>query len=113
MAAFGVGVMNLDQILSHITQKVASMEVQIDHAIQGAGIDCQKFAKIACPVDTGRLRSSIQYENKGFQKCICETTVFYGVFIELGTYKMSAQPFMGPAYEDAKKILIQKLKELK
>jgi HK97 gp10 family phage protein len=108
-----IGVTGLEQLLSQVGQKFAQMESQIDQAVQGAGIDCAKYAKIACPVDTGRLRSSIQYENKGSQKCIVETTVNYAIFVEAGTYKQAAQPFMGPAYEQAKAELMEKLKKLR
>lgn len=107
-----LGVLGLDKIMGQLGQIQAGMESKIDRAVQGAGIDCNKYAKQACPVDTGRLRSSIQYENKGLYKCICETTVYYAIFQEFGTYKMAAQPFMTPAYEQAKEELMAKLKSI-
>lgn len=114
-----IGLTGLDTLLSQVGQRVAQMESQIDQAVQGAGIDCQKYAKTACPVDTGRLRSSIQYENKGRFKCICETNVNYAVFVELGHHTrggggwVAPQPFLGPAYEQAKAELMAKLKALR
>lgn len=113
-----LGVIGLDKILSQVGQIQAGMESKIDRAVQGAGIDCNKYAKQACPVDTGRLRSSIQYENKGQFKCICETTVNYAVFVEKGHHLkggegwVAAKPFLGPAYEQAKSELMDKLRSI-
>lgn len=112
-----LGVLGLDKIMSQLGQIQAGMESKIDRAVQGAGIDCNKYAKQACPVDTGRLRSSIQYENKGLYKCICETTVEYAVPVEMGHHTRSGswvapQPFLGPAYEQAKAELMDKLKAI-
>lgn len=113
-----LGVLGLDKIMAQLGQIQAGMESKIDRAVQGAGIDCNKYAKIACPVDTGRLRSSIQYENKGLYKCICETTVNYALFVELGHHTrggggwVAPQPFLGPAYEQAKTELMAKLRSI-
>jgi HK97 gp10 family phage protein len=60
-------------------------------------------AKRDCPVDTGRLRSSITHEvDTGEMTGYVETNVDYAPFVELGTYKMPAQPFLFPALEQNK-----------
>lgn len=108
LAVFGAS-----EIQRQLTTGLAQMSNRIDREIQYAGIACQKYAKQLCPVDTGRLRSSIQYVNTGFQQCIVDTDVYYGIFVELGTSRQAPQPFMQPAYEDAKAELIQNLKALR
>lgn len=61
-------------------------------------------AKRRCPVDTGRLRSSINQQvgsdSKGLVAVI-GTNVVYAPFVELGTRWMRAQPFLRPALEAA------------
>lgn len=60
-------------------------------------------AKQNCPVDTGRLRSSISHElalDGGIVGRV-GTNVFYAPFVELGTSRMSAQPFLRPALSAA------------
>jgi HK97 gp10 family phage protein len=57
-------------------------------------------AKLRCPVDTGRLRDSINYQvefegNK--MTASIGTNVTYGVYIELGTNKIGARPYLRPA----------------
>lgn len=57
-------------------------------------------AKELCPVDTGRLRSSITSaleEESGTIVAVVGTDVEYASFIELGTQRMNAQPFLVPA----------------
>jgi HK97 gp10 family phage protein len=53
------------------------------------------------PVDTGALKASIVSEShmEGDLTFIVQDGVTYGVFQELGTSKMAAQPFLVPAVE--------------
>jgi HK97 gp10 family phage protein len=91
---------------------LAALFTKVDNAIQGAGIDTQAYAKQACPVDTGRLRSSIQYQKTGLAQCTVGTNVFYSWYVELGTYKMAARPFLFPAFQRASTNLIAELKAM-
>lgn len=59
-----------------------------------------RAAKRACPVDTGRLRSSITDEvgaDAGGLVARIGTNVNYAIFVELGTSRMSARPYLRPA----------------
>src|SRR5579885_270925 len=113
-----LAVLGLDQIMTQIDSVHAGMQTKIDRAVQGAGLSCQKYAKILCPVDTGRLRSSIQYVNVGTYKCMVNTDVFYAIFVELGHATRGGggyvppRPFMTPAYEQAKRELLEKLRAI-
>ena len=73
-------------------------------------------AKEKCPVRTGRLRSSITTEKvKPFEVHV-GTNVFYGPFVEYGTRKMSAQPYLRPSLFEKqstiKKMLLEALREV-
>ena len=59
-------------------------------------------AQIVVPVDTGNLRDSIQvFEGDDkWEKLIGTTTTTYALFVELGTVKMDAQPYMRPALDE-------------
>ena len=66
-------------------------------------------AKILCPVDTGRLRSSITHEIEGTTGRV-GSNVEYCRAVELGSedpqYKRAPQPFLRPAlHKNEKKIL--------
>lgn len=57
-------------------------------------------AKRLCPVDTGRLRASIEVipgkDEKGVV-CLVGTNVVYGIYQEFGTRFQSGTPFLRPA----------------
>lgn len=55
-------------------------------------------AKTLVPVDTGALRESIHKEVEA-DSVIVATGTGYGGFVEVGTSKQRAQPFMGPALQ--------------
>lgn len=64
----------------------------------------QRRAKQIAPVDTGRLRSSVEYEvgrdSRGLVARI-GTDVTYAVYLEFGTRRMSPRPFLRPALQAA------------
>ena len=70
--------------------------------LQRRALQVDRAAKRNCPVDTGRLRSSITNEigqdGEGLVAVI-GTNVEYAPYVELGTSKMAAQPFLLPALE--------------
>jgi len=62
-------------------------------------------AKRMCPVDTGRLRASLSHEmEKKGDEVIGRvgTNIEYGVYVEYGTERMSAKPYLRPALENNK-----------
>lgn len=65
------------------------------------GVNVQSAAKVKCPVDTGRLRSSIQTtaprETSNGVAVRIGSNVNYARYVELGTRRMRAQPFLRPA----------------
>lgn len=100
-----------------MAKKIASVTIENDHteevlqalkdnedAILAAwGEAAEGFAKMNCPVDTGRLRNSITYEPRPSEHAVyIGTNVEYGKYVELGTSnkKYPKQPFLGPAITD-------------
>lgn len=80
----------------------ASTRTAIMHAMQEVGLLAEGYAKRLCPVDTGLLRSSIrsEVETEGDdQVAVIGTNVKYGPYVEFGTSKTKAQPFLKPAAE--------------
>lgn len=71
---------------------------QIEKALKSVALTAEKYAKQDCPVDTGRLRSSITHETDKNTAYI-GTNVEYGPYVEMGTSRMRAQPFLEPAME--------------
>lgn len=71
---------------------------QIEKALKSVALTAEKYAKQDCPVDTGRLRSSITHETDKNTAYI-GTNVEYAPYVEMGTSRMRAQPFLEPAME--------------
>jgi HK97 gp10 family phage protein len=66
--------------------------------VQRATFDVEARAKALTPVRTGTLRRSIHsvFSNGGLTGII-GPSVLYGKFVEFGTRRMGARPFMRPA----------------
>lgn len=82
----------------------AAVESAIDQAkaraLEIMGGKAETYAKQLCPVDTGRLRNSITHEQYDTDTEIVGTNVEYAPFVELGTRRQKAQPYLRPAAEN-------------
>ena len=74
--------------------------------VQRRALKVERAAKRLCPVDTGRLRGSITHDEPraipdGLAVRI-GTDVEYAAYVELGTSRMSARPYLRPALDAAR-----------
>lgn len=70
--------------------------------VQKVAADVKRDAQIGAPVDTGFLRSSISYETRAGKfsaRAEIGPTANYGAFVELGTSRMGARPYLFPAMD--------------
>ena len=73
-------------------------EQACERALVRMGLQGESFAKKKCPVDTGNLRNSISNKVETKEKsAYIGTNVEYAPYVELGTQKMAARPFIKPA----------------
>jgi len=71
-----------------------------EKALKAIGIFGESEAKLRSAVDTGNLRSSIAHKvDKKELATYLGSNVEYALFVEKGTIKMKAQPFLTPAIE--------------
>lgn len=97
----------LDQMTAEIEDKASELLLVIGDEI---AMDVARLA----PVDTGALSDSY-LENSGMTDKLTYTIsdgVAYGIFQELGTSKMAAQPHVVPALEDGEAEVIKAFTEL-
>lgn len=78
----------------------AQLRPLVANEVKKAVFDIEARAKARTPVRTGTLRRSIAsvFENGGLTGKV-GPSVFYGKFVEFGTRRMGARPFMRPAAE--------------
>lgn len=88
-------------------------EKAIARALEAIGIVAEGYAKRLCPVDTGRLRNSISHTHDEDSAYI-GTNVEYAPYVEFGTRRQKAQPYLKPAVtehaKEYKAIVEQELK---
>lgn len=81
-----------------IAELLRSDEVARD--LERRAIRVETAAKHLCPVDTGRLRSSITHQMNSDSAGLyvdIGTNVEYAIYQELGTRRMPAHPYLRPA----------------
>lgn len=69
-------------------------------ALEAVGLLAEGYAKMLCPVDTGNLRNSITHDRGGEDFEVVGTNVEYAPYVEYGTSRMKAQPYIKPAVEE-------------
>ena len=71
-------------------------------AITATVADAAAQAQVLAPVDTGALRNSITFQaaqrrGSGWVGSFGSYSIAYAIYVELGTYKMSARPYVRPS----------------
>lgn len=115
----------VDEILNKLQQMGANVGRLENKALKNAAEPVLEDAKENVPVRTGKLKKGLKITNvkkkEGMKYILVgvdrgdNSEVFYGKFIEFGTSKMPARPFLQPAYEKNKntirKAIAETLKE--
>lgn len=76
---------------------------ELGNAVRDLVLLVEEVAKRNCPVDTGNLRSSITPVIEHWAAGYVGTNVEYAPYVEYGTEKTPAQPFLEPAFLEGKK----------
>lgn len=88
---------------------------QVVNVVRKSAFAVERGAKMRAPVDTGNLRNSINTTlSVGGSLISAEVgaEANYGAFVELGTWKMAPQPFLGPAFDEVEPSFLAALAEL-
>jgi HK97 gp10 family phage protein len=85
----------------------SALDKPVSLAVETAMLFIMEQARFDAPVDTGNLANSIipdgPYMEGKTAYGYVGTNVFYAPFVEFGTYKMGARPFLGRALENARR----------
>ncbi|GCE49197.1 HK97 gp10 family phage protein [Thermosporothrix hazakensis] len=108
----GVEIVGLDKVLADLDQAVDELENRTEQELLATGKECKNEAQKRVPVRTGRLKNSISYEQTDRYEVLVGTNVEYAPYVEFGTRKMQAQPYLLPAFEISRKGLVERLKKL-
>lgn len=89
------------KVESHIPEIKDAARDAVERALEAVGLQAEGYAKMLCPVDTGNLRNSITHTTEPSDRsAYIGTNVEYAPYVEYGTSRTKAQPFLQPAAED-------------
>lgn len=97
---------------SRIPQTVARTRQELSALVRKAAFQVEAGAKLRAPVDTGFLRSSIQTAFEGDLTAVVFVGAEYGVYVEFGTTRQRAQPYLQPALEEVSRSIGAELKQI-
>ncbi len=96
--------MGIRIVFDHIPQVIAAVEAGKDELSKGVAEGIEGYANDFVPVLTGSLKASIHVSGGGgtyevtAQSTEGGATREYAGYVEFGTHKAPAQPFMTPAF---------------
>ena len=96
---------NTDEVLKGLSDAV-------ERALTRIGLSAEGYAKKECPVDTGNLRNSITHEVVQSEKSVyIGTNVEYAAYVELGTTRTKAKPYLKPAATEHSTVYMRIMEE--
>lgn len=107
--AIRIHVEGVQETITQLAQSAEKIQQGIAKGVAEGGKIVEANAKSLCPVSTeetrpggphGELRASILSEASG-NTAVIGTNKEYAIYVEFGTYKMAAQPYMVPALKSS------------
>lgn len=71
--------------VNNVNVAKSELKSKVKEALMACGAVCESYAKINAPVDTGRLRNSMEHKMANENTVAIGTYVGYGKYQELGT----------------------------
>jgi hypothetical protein len=102
----------IEIVYDHFPRLSAALAPAVGKIVQETILAIETSSKIKCPVDTGALRASLHSEMTGETSGMVSTSMSYSQFVEYGTSKAAAQPYLTPAAEAERRHWLRKLGDL-
>jgi HK97 gp10 family phage protein len=99
-------------VYNHIPRIATALRPACGEIVQETLFAIETGAKLVVPVDTGALRASIESEMTGDTSGQVATNIDYSVYVEYGTTKAPAQPYMTPAAEAERRHFMRRMSDL-
>jgi len=94
--------MNVETVFTDRSASVMrKIALATDETLRELSDETVIVARDLVPVLTGHLKASIRKIGAGNRKVKVITSTGYGAYVELGTRKMAAQPYVAPAFQQA------------
>jgi len=84
-------------IYNRLPAIAASARPLVDTAVAKTAADVEALAKTTAPIDTGNLRNSIASDKVRDLTWRVTANADYALYVEMGTRRMGAQPYLEPS----------------
>lgn len=103
----------LNELMNYFKKAPNLAQTEMTKIVKHCGSICHIEEQRCVPVDTGFLKRSIfiTIKDLGLTAKI-EPTANYAGYVEYGTRKMGAQPYVRPAYDKATKEFVERTNKL-
>jgi HK97 gp10 family phage protein len=105
-------VRGVDQMVRLIANKGKKARIATDRELDLSSKRIERMAKVKVPVDTGALKNTIFSAKAGNLTYKVTAPQHYAIYVEKGTRKMRAQPYLKPALDAERPKLISNLRKL-
>lgn len=105
-------VKGVDRLVRQLAIKSKQARIATDRQLELSSKRIERMAKVKAPVDTGALKNSIFSAKAGNLTYKVTAPQYYAIYVEKGTRKMRAQPFLQPALDTERPKLISNLRKI-
>lgn len=105
-------VKGVDRMVRQLAIKGKQARIATDRQLELSSLRIERMAKVKAPVDTGALKNTIFQAKAGSLTYKVTAPQHYAVYVEKGTRKMRAQPFLKPAIDAERPKLISNLRKI-
>lgn len=95
-----IKVKGIPEALANLRKYQSQKKEQIKNELRIGAFKIEGLAKDVVPVDTARLKGSLTTDDSDIARLVMRvgTNVKYGPYVEFGTRRMAAQPYLYPAF---------------
>ncbi len=111
MASVSIEITGMGEIQANLYRKLQELQNNVQAAIEDVTTSTFDDSQRDCPVDKGDLKASGQKEIGVLEGSVSYSTD-HNWFVELGTRKMHAHPYLGPNFQRDSMRLENKLKAM-
>jgi HK97 gp10 family phage protein len=101
-----------EKVVANLKKVQNTARNRLEQGLLNSALIVERDAKKKAPVDTGRLRDSITHETdfgSGDPSVTVGTNVEYAPYVEFGSSKAAAQPFLYPALTENKSKILKEI----
>lgn len=102
----------VDRMVRRLAIKGKQARIATDRQLELSSLRIERSAKTGAPVKTGALKNTIFSAKAGNLTYKVTAPQHYAVYVEKGTRKMRAQPFLKPAIDVERPKLISNLRKI-